>query len=403
MATVGDRGNVSPFRELSAQEVCNRLDGPLESVRGLPNEAFTSPVFFELERQRLFTRTWVFAGRLSAIPEAGDRLPVDAAGHPLFIARGRDSTVRAFHNVCPHRGARIVPEPGQAKTIVCPYHAWTFELDGRLRARPHYHGPGQADTEGASSPDAPCLNEVRSAVWADWLFVNLDSKASPFEDYIEAMLTDWREYDLSDIRCAHHLPVDYQCNWKLAIENYSDFYHVFRVHRELDESLASMRRTAMTCDRAVMHNETWMHESYATISAMPEARELSDMGGRLEDGRRRTVFGVIFPNAAVNIHRSDVQFSYFEPLGAERTRLHRWFYFRGETATDERFANIRQQLYEDWEQVLREDEGVCRLVQEGRRSSAYDGGRLAPSWDAGTRHFHQLVARAVAQTDPCLP
>lgn len=403
MATIYNQSDPSLAGTFSVAEVLQRLEGPLETVRGMPNEVFTSASFHALEREKLFTSTWVFAGQLSAVPNPGDRAPVDVAGHPLFIVRDRDGDVRAFHNVCPHRGARIVPQRKHAENIICPYHAWTFDLGGRLRARPHYHGPGQPDTGGANGADEPCLHEARSASWADWLFVNLDGNAPRFEEYIESILIGWGDYAIADIRCAHHLSVDYNCNWKLAIENYSDFYHVFRVHPALDVSLGDTQRTAMICEGAVMHNQTRTNDAYSTISSMENAPRLPDMGGFVEDGMRKTVFGVIFPNTAVNIEHSDVQLSYFEPLGPTRTRLHRWFYFRGDAATDPQFHDVRQRVYDDWERVLREDEEACRLVQEGRQSSAYDGGRLAPSWDAGTRHFHQLVMRAVSSVTPVGP
>ena len=111
-----------------------RIQGPTEHARGLPNEAYGSEAVHRLEQRRLFARTWCFAGRASSVPAIGDVAPVEVAGLPLFMARGTDGEVRVFHNVCPHRGARLVPKCQRAKrSLVCPYHAWTYELDGRLK------------------------------------------------------------------------------------------------------------------------------------------------------------------------------------------------------------------------------------------------------------------------------
>lgn len=371
------------------------LSGPLEEVRGLPNEVFTSPDFFELERQTLFSHSWVFVACLSDVPNIGDRIPVDVAGNPLFVIRDTKGEVRAFHNVCPHRGARIVPERNCAPAIVCPYHAWTFALEGDLQVRPHFHGPGQHDNGCENLGSNINLQEARTSQWGDWLFVNLDGKAIPFDDYIVAIKREWAEYDLSNIVHAHSLTVDYECNWKLAMENFSDFYHVFKVHPVLDNSLSDHKRRATLCEGAVMHNETWTHDGHSTISTMDNAPCLPDLGAPVVDNQRRTVFAVVFPNCALNIHHSDVQFSYFEALAPGLTRLHRHFYFLGTAATESRYSTVRDRLYEDWETVLREDESVCRLIQEGRKSRAYDGGRFAPEWDEGTRHFHRLVAKSV--------
>jgi len=389
----------SPFPGLSSEHILSRLEGPLDNVRGLPNAAFTAQSFFELERDSVFSRGWSFAGRASTVPALGDIQPVWVAGQPLLMVRDTAGEVRVFHNVCPHRGARIAPEPARGKrVIVCPYHAWTFALDGVLQSRPHYHGPGNTDYPKASDDDPPCLHEVRSAHWSDLVFVNLDGHAPPFETYIAGIRSSWSGFDIEDIECTHYFYLDLECNWKLAVENYCDFYHVFRVHPALDRLLADNRRAGMFCDGAVLHNENWAEESRATMTVVDDAPTLPALGGAVEQGRRKTVFGIVFPNTAINIHRSDVQFTYFEPLAPGRTRQHRWIYFPAAIARNQRYREIRDRLCEDWRTVLKEDEQICESVQLGRQSKAYDGGRLAPEWDAGTRHFHRLVMQAVSRT-----
>ena len=133
--------------DLVSDRVLARLDGPPEKVRGLPNETFTSQAFFELEQQTLFTRCWSFAGIASELPEVGDVRPVEVAGQPLLLIRGADGEIRVFQNVCPHRGAKLLDEPANlAKGITCVYHAWSYGLDGQLRARPHFNGPSRHDS-----------------------------------------------------------------------------------------------------------------------------------------------------------------------------------------------------------------------------------------------------------------
>jgi choline monooxygenase len=163
------------LRRVFGSEVRAALAAPVDAARGLPNEAFTSQEFFRLEQRRLFARTWVFAGRAGDMSAAGDVCPVEVAGRPLVLVRDRDGEVRAFHNVCPHRGARLVCEPEHGRAVLtCPYHAWTYGLDGGLRSRPHYHGPDRHDPAGddrVSLFRAPCV------VWHDWIFVNPDGGA----------------------------------------------------------------------------------------------------------------------------------------------------------------------------------------------------------------------------------
>ena len=139
MSRMNPSHDLNPALDLVSDAVLARLDGPPEKVRGLPNEVFTSQAFFELEQQTLFTRCWTFAGVVaSELPEVGDVRPVEVAGQPLLLIRGADGEIRVFHNVCPHRGAKLVDEPTHVeKALTCVYHAWSYGLDGRLRARPH--------------------------------------------------------------------------------------------------------------------------------------------------------------------------------------------------------------------------------------------------------------------------
>ena len=130
-------------------EVLERLGRDTAAARGLPNEAFTTQDFLDLEYRHAFARSWVFAGRASSVPDRGDVEPVEVAGRSLFLARGADDVVRVFHNVCPHRGAHLVVEHARgAPALTCPYRAWSFGLDGTLKGRPHYHGPERHDRDG---------------------------------------------------------------------------------------------------------------------------------------------------------------------------------------------------------------------------------------------------------------
>ena len=150
----------------------NKNFGQLEQItgqtRGLPNAAFTTDEFLNLENQRLFAGSWILAGIASEIPNRGDVQPVDVGGRSLILIRDNNAEIRVFQNVCPHRGARLVDDRVDGtNALICPYHSWTFELDGRLQGRPHYFGPGKHD-RGDTSNDPICLFEVCSHIWCDW-------------------------------------------------------------------------------------------------------------------------------------------------------------------------------------------------------------------------------------------
>jgi choline monooxygenase len=368
------------------------LRRPIEKARGLPNEAFTSEAFLEAENQRLFPRCWVFAGLASDVPEAGDVMPVAVAGRNLFLLRGAGGAVRVFHNVCPHRGARLVPEPLSGKSyITCPYHGWSFNLDGEVASRPHYFGPEIHDRTGVHEDERACLFPVRSETMLDWVFVNLDGEADPFDDYMRPITDCFADFDLTAFKPAASLnmAVEFRCNWKLALENFHDYYHVFKVHPALHKVMVGNRRHSMESDGVHLFNGYWFTGETLGLS-------LDDSGPTLpKDLHARHIHAHIFPNVEITYFPSNLQITWFEALGADRTRMHMRFYFVGDAATDDAHREARQTLYDDWIALNAEDEGVCALVQEGRAGDAYDGGRLVAYWDTSTVHYQTQVVDAM--------
>ena len=377
-----------------SDQLLARMEGPIEQARGLPNEAFTSDAFFQLERQSLFRNTWVFAAPASEVPEPGDMKPVEVAGQPLILVRGNDCEVRVFHNVCPHRGARVLIEAGSGPALTCPYHAWSYELDGSLKGRPHYHGPGNHDRSDDGA-DRPCLFSVRSQIWYDWVFVNLSGQAIAFEEYMAAFVDQFEGRELSGFKRAHHARFEFDSNWKLIVENYCDFYHVFKVHPALHEIMTPEQRRAMQPQGAHLFNGYSFSKSGRGLAVDEEGPSLPTVEGLPANLEDSMVYGNMFPNVAINVYPSNLQFVLFEPLAPDRTVMHMWFYFVGDAATSEHCRKARDILYEEWASLNDEDEGVCRRLQQGRACDAYDGGRLAPYWDIGTLHFHRQVIDAI--------
>ena len=366
-------------------------------ARGLPNAAFTDPEFHALEKARLFTRTWVFAAPASTVPETGDILPVEVAGHPVILVRGRDARVRVFHNVCPHRGSRLVTEPMCRKAaLTCPYHAWSYGLDGALKGRPHYLGHGRHQTGPEIADDDVSLFEVPSRTWHDWVFVNLDRQAQPFESFIAPVEEHFADYDITQFRRSEQtMTVEFSCNWKLAVENYCDFYHVFVVHPALDRMMSSQTRRSMWPGGCHLLNGYAFTGSGSGIAVSDGGLGLPVQSGLAPESAQGAVYTAFFPNFAVNVYPDSLQAVLFEPVAADRTVMRLWFYYVGEAAHSQAHAGARARLWEDWALLNAEDEGICRRLQEGRACDAYDGGRLAPHWDEGTVHFHRQVAQAI--------
>ena len=190
-------------------------------VHALDAAHYTDPTRFEREQERIFRRTWQFAGHVSQLERPGDCFALELHGRSLFCVRGRDGVVRAFYNACRHRAHQLVEGSGHKRVLVCPYHAWTYELDGRLRA-----APGADRTPGFDATGI-CLTPVRSEIVGGFVFVNLDPDAEPMDTWYPGIAHALAEYlpDPERLRLVCAREVTERCNWKVSVENYSECYH----------------------------------------------------------------------------------------------------------------------------------------------------------------------------------
>ena len=199
-------------------------------IHGLPGSAYTSEEMLRLEFERIFARCWTFAGFAHEIPNTGDALPVRVAGQPVLLLRAASGTVDAFHNVCRHRGHPLVREPCQGlERLVCPYHAWTYGLDGKLQRTPHFSGYGERADPFVTERFG--LRRVRCETWHDWIFVDLGGEAPRLESHLAPIVERITEMDLGRLQVLVKLDLGtVRANWKLLIENFIEPYHVPVVH-----------------------------------------------------------------------------------------------------------------------------------------------------------------------------
>ena len=209
--------------------------GPVAA--GLPGPAYTSEAFLALENERIFTESWVFAGFAHELARPGDVTPVTVAGRPFLLVRDAELGVRAFHNVCRHRNLKLVDTPGNVgRAIRCPYHSWTYGLDGALRLTPYFGGRDPRAVPPGFDRGRHGLVPVRSATWHDWIFVNPSGAAPPFEEFIAPLRSRLEGVDLGRVR--HVVTIDFgevAANWKLLVENFIEPYHVQFVHATTTE------------------------------------------------------------------------------------------------------------------------------------------------------------------------
>lgn len=194
------------------------ISGPIHT---LDARYYTDPAIFAKEREGLLARTWQFSGHESQVSNAGDYFAFEIAGESLFCIRGRDGNLRAFYNVCQHRAHELVSGSGTTRVVVCPYHAWTYELSGELRA-----GPNTKSVPGFDRSKI-CLTPVRVESFHGYIFVNLDPNAAPMDEWYPGVREELGEYvpNIATLEPLEWVEIQEHCNWKVSVENYSECYH----------------------------------------------------------------------------------------------------------------------------------------------------------------------------------
>ena len=352
----------------------------------LPEGAYGSESFFVREREAVFRGSWVLAGFGYQIPEPGDARPVTVTGLPLLLVRGEMGDVRVFHNVCLHRGCPLIRGPvRRQKRLTCFYHGWAYDLGGRLRARPYFLEGGRHDIV---DPEAGVgLEPVRNAQWSDLIFVNLDGKAVPFEEYTRPMLSRVADYDLSLLRHADRvLDFDIAGNWKLVAENWLDALHIFAVHPELNDFADQSGRERTEVDGHMFPGVYEFAEPRAGMVLDPSCRRVMS-----REGANKVWSFFMFPSVFIQVRPDHLVVFDLVPVAPDRTREHIHFYFMGEAANDAENSEARRVVYDAWDAINAQDLGPIEGMQQGRQSTAFRGSLVSPYWDEALTHFTHLI------------
>jgi choline monooxygenase len=366
---------------------------------GLPNEVYTSADYFQWERRNVIAPMWFAIAFGSDVPAVGDIRKVDALGMSAVVVRDETGAVRVFHNVCRHRGRQLVDEEcGHAKLIRCPYHAWTYRLDGRLNGTPHIGGAGIHNVDGFDKKSHG-LFEIRSHLWMDMVFVNLSGSAERFEDFIAPL-----EQRLSRLWGANgphawvpatdgRMEMEVRSNWKLAVENYLEAYHLPIVHPGLNSYSPlsdhySYHENANFAGQGV----TTYRPNIAGVNPMPPLPDWP------EELKHTAEYPALYPNALIGV-QSDHIFSMILIPTTQATTVERvQIQYLAEAANDTAYLNTRHSILETWRLVFQEDVSAVEGMQIGRSCDAFDGGVFTPVLDQATHHFHRWYAGRVGAT-----
>lgn len=369
----------------------------IAAARGLANAWYTDIEAFAEEQARVFGAGWVAAAFAHEAAEPGDVLPLEIAGTPIVLVRGADGALRGFHNVCSHRGRRLVDTAKRVRgNLACPYHSWTYGLDGGLKATPHIGGPGVHTADGFD-PACHGLKPVATAEWMGLAFVDLSGEAGPFHDRIARLAGRWKDFDgVAPIAGGPESAFGFElaCNWKLAVENYCEAYHLPAVHPGLNR-YSRLEDHANLADADGGFAGQISHRYAPALAG--DGRSFPAVAGLDPYWMQGAEYAALFPNAMLGIHRDHFFAVLVEPLAPDRTAERaQIFYFDPEAATGDAYAELRRANAELWRQVFAEDVGAVEGMQQGRRSPAFDGGVFSAAMDGPTHAFHRWVAGRLA-------
>jgi len=361
---------------------------PVSRAKGLPNEHYVSEEVFQHEKRDVLFNNWSGIGFGKDVPEVGDARPVDFLGMPLLIVRDRDGSIGVFQNTCRHRGMILVEEPTQIRgAIRCPYHSWCYALNGDLRSTPHVGGPGQ-NTHADIKRDELGLYRIRTHVWRDVVFVNVSGTAPEFTDYAADLIERWREFEQPMKPGGHHssFKLDVNCNWKLAVENYCESYHLPWVHPGLN-----------SYSRLEDHYHIEKPLAYSGQGTLVYRQLQGDDGEKFTDFKALSKhwdegaeYIALYPNVLFGVHRDHAFAILLEPIAKDKTREHVELYYADGEPEDRKV--LKQANFNQWKEVFEEDIFVVEGMQRGRQGPMFDGGKFSPVMDSPTHVFHHWVA-----------
>lgn len=384
------------FKNKEAVKVqLERVLEPIERSLGLSNAFYTDEQVFKFERDHVMSKEWAAISFVSDLKTNGYVKPVNFMGFPLVIVRDKNDQVKVFHNVCSHRGMRLVHEEGENHGVmVCPYHAWSYNLEGELKGTPHIGGVDKHTDERFNCKNNG-LREVRSFIWFDMVFINLDGQAPAFLEAIEPLTNRWSEFlgpngmsqwvEAED--CKHQLQVN--CNWKLAVDNYCEAYHLPWVHPALNSySRLEDHYNILFADNFAGQGSYVYNLAEVAGTALPILEDWP------QDKIRQAEYVALFPNVLLGIQADHAFAMILEPVSATKTIEHlRLFYVNEESARADKYKQNRAEVLDSWRVVFAEDIGAVEGMQAGRNSPAYQGGAFSPVLDQPTHYFHQWNAR----------
>ena len=353
----------------------------INTIFGLPSKAYTDQEFWEKECDTVLTEGWLFVGFVHEFLKSGDVIPSFIAGKPILLVKNNNKDITAFHNVCSHRCLKLIDEKKNVgKIIRCPYHSWTYNLEGKLIAAPHIGGINKHKPQGFNFKNHG-LKPIRIHIWHDWIFINLNGKAKKFEEYAKPLIKKFEDINFNKLKYAATLDFGkINTNWKFLIENFIEPYHVQFVHKATTNQP--------------------LKDHYTIVDGICYG---SGVDVKKEDNKNSSALSVssrylsLFPNFIIGTYYPNQIGVYLNtPISPGITSQKRIIYTTDGKEMTKEETDITKKI---WWSVHKEDHAICERLQEGRASPASDaGGLLSPYWEKGVQKFQKLIIQATMKS-----
>ena len=347
----------------------------------LPSSWYQDEHIFALEREHIFLQEWLCVAREEDIAGAGDHRILDIQGESIILLRNAEGSLRAFYNVCRHRGARLCATQGSEKSvlkggiskkfIVCPYHAWSYDLDGQLVRTPHLPDDCDFDSTGIS------LYPVSVDSWEGFIFIHLTAaKARPFSEHVAHVSDRFMRYGMKNLRVEKFIRYQVRANWKVICENYNECYHCGPVHPELCQIVPDFRKNGSA---GLNWGEGIAHRDGANTFTASGTTTRRTFPGLNEAEQTRHFGELIYPNTFISLSSDHVAVFVLQPDGPARTSVECHFLF--ETFEMEQESFDPSDAVDFWHLVNQQDWEICERVQQGISSRVHEHGYCSPMED----------------------
>jgi glycine betaine catabolism A len=359
---------------------------------------YWDPEILATELDRFFYRNWLCVGREEQLASKGDFITRQVGRESILLVRGSGGQVRGFYNLCRHRGTRVVleAEGKGAHSFICPYHAWSYNLDGQLIGALHMQG--QADFDRSEYG----LHPIRVDSWGGFLWVNLEPKGPSLRESLGPFFARFERFPLADLRLGGHQEYEVEANWKILVENFSECYHCAPVHPNLnrltpytsgenDASFVGPKGRSLFSGGFMQFTKDYQSMTRSGYTNRPL------VPGMTAADRKRVYYYVVFPNMFFSLHPDYLMIHRTWPSSPTHSRIENEFYFTPAAMAAKEFDP--SDAIDLWNEINLQDWTVCTLAQEGTGSRAWNGGRYSDK-EVLVRDFDQFVTQELRRTAP---